>query len=128
MTGTHHCGSNDAGCEADPGLRCRDVAQVTHSAVFRLTSGVWKPGSCTGWQQQQRRFAHLAVVHDVAVAQQHELVQQLVQAAGRLVDGGDDGAAAAGQRAQRLHQLQRRRAVQSAAVGGRFACQRVPAS
>ncbi len=62
-------------------------------------------------------MAHLAVVHDVAVAQQHELVQQLVQATGRLVDGGDDGAAAGRQRAQRLHQLQRRRAVQPTADG-----------
>ena len=77
-----------------------------------------------GFERTDGTAAHLAVIHDVAVAQQHELVQQLVQAAGGLVDGGDDRAPAAGQRPQRLHQLQRRRAVQPAAP--MIVCMSVP--
>lgn len=41
------------------------------------------------------------------------LVHLLVQPAGGLVDGGDDGAAATGQAAQRVHQLQGSRGVQA---------------
>ena len=61
----------------------------------------------------------LAVVHHVALGQQQQLVQLLVEPRAGLVDGGDHRAAAAGQPPQSADEVHRRRAVQPR---GRLVC------
>ena len=53
------------------------------------------------------------VVHNVALGEQHELIDFLVKTAGGLMDGGDDGPAAAGQGAEGVDELQGCGTVQS---------------
>lgn len=58
----------------------------------------------TGTATRERKKI-LTIVHGVALREQQQLVELLVEAAGRLVDGGHHSAASRCQLAQRRHQV-----------------------
>ena len=62
--------------------------------------------------RMKKKEQRLAVVHHVALREQQQLVQLLVEPRAGLVDGGDHRPAPAGQPPQRADQVHRRRAVQ----------------